>query len=140
MSGERHGYYADFAGALAKVLTRGYFHDGTYSTFRHRSHGRTASHVPGYRFVCCAQNHDQIGNRAEGDRLAPDALRLAAGLLLTSPFTPMLFMGEEWGRARRSCSSPTTSSRSSARGGRPAAAGVRRVRLRRLGGKGPRPR
>ncbi|MEV8631106.1 malto-oligosyltrehalose trehalohydrolase [Streptosporangium sp. NPDC051023] len=97
VTGERHGYYDDFAGALAKVLTAGYYHDGTYSTFRRRSHGRPARHVPGYRFVCCAQNHDQIGNRAEGDRMPPEALRLAAGLLLTSPFTPMLFMGEEWG-------------------------------------------
>ncbi|MFF3443418.1 malto-oligosyltrehalose trehalohydrolase [Streptosporangium sp. NPDC002721] len=97
VTGERHGYYDDFYGALPKVLTRAYYHDGTYSSFRGRSHGRPATHVPGYRFVCCAQNHDQIGNRAEGDRMEPEALRLAAGLLLTSPFTPMLFMGEEWG-------------------------------------------
>ncbi len=97
VTGERHGYYDDFAGALAKVLTAGYYHDGTYSSFRGRSHGRSARHVPGYRFVCCAQNHDQVGNRAEGDRMPAEALRLAAGLLLTSPFTPMLFMGEEWG-------------------------------------------
>ncbi|MFC4057368.1 malto-oligosyltrehalose trehalohydrolase [Planomonospora corallina] len=101
VTGERHGYYADFAdastGALAKVLTSAYYHDGTYSAFRRRCHGRPARHVPGHRFVVCAQNHDQIGNRAQGDRVDPEALRLAAGLLLTSPFTPMLFMGEEWG-------------------------------------------
>ncbi|WP_449060379.1 malto-oligosyltrehalose trehalohydrolase [Planomonospora algeriensis] len=105
VTGERHGYYDDFAGgpsgspadALAKVLTSAYYHDGTYSSFRGRRHGRPARHVPGHRFVVCAQNHDQIGNRAEGDRVDPEALRLAAGLLLTSPFTPMLFMGEEWG-------------------------------------------
>ncbi|GAA3121073.1 malto-oligosyltrehalose trehalohydrolase [Streptosporangium carneum] len=97
VTGERHGYYDDFAGALAKVLTAGYYHDGTYSSFRGRSHGRPARHVPAYRFVCSAQNHDQIGNRATGDRMPSEALRLAAGLLLTSPFTPMLFMGEEWG-------------------------------------------
>lgn len=99
VSGETHAYYRDFGSlsALAKVLTSGYFHDGTYSTFRGRTHGRPASHVPGYRFVCCVQNHDQIGNRPLGDRLEPEQLWIAAGLLLTSPFTPMLFMGEEWG-------------------------------------------
>ncbi|GHH68849.1 malto-oligosyltrehalose trehalohydrolase [Streptosporangium violaceochromogenes] len=101
VTGERHGYYADFAAdpaaALAKVLTSGYYHDGTHSSFRGRVHGRPAGHVPGHRFVCSAQNHDQIGNRPEGDRMDPRALRVAAGLLLTSPFTLMLFMGEEWG-------------------------------------------
>ncbi|WP_093259328.1 malto-oligosyltrehalose trehalohydrolase [Thermostaphylospora chromogena] len=99
LSGERHGYYCDFGSlaVLAKTLTHGYLHDGTYSTFRGRSHGRPARHVPGYRFVCALQNHDQIGNRAEGDRLPAELLRVGAGLLLTSPFTPMLFMGEEWG-------------------------------------------
>ncbi len=99
VSGETQAYYGDFGSlsALAKVLTCGYFHDGSYSTFRGRTHGRSASHVPGYRFVCCVQNHDQIGNRPLGDRLEPEQLWIAAGLLLTSPFTPMLFMGEEWG-------------------------------------------
>ncbi|MEU6410626.1 malto-oligosyltrehalose trehalohydrolase [Microbispora sp. NPDC046933] len=99
VTGETNAYYGDFAtlSSLAKVLTRGYFHDGTYSSFRGRSHGRPATGVPGHRFVCCAQNHDQIGNRPEGDRMRPEQLRLASGLLLTSPFTPMLFMGEEWG-------------------------------------------
>ncbi|GIH68951.1 malto-oligosyltrehalose trehalohydrolase [Sphaerimonospora thailandensis] len=99
VTGETGAYYGDFGplSALAKVLTRGYFHDGTYSTFRGRSHGRPAAHVPAHRFVCCVQNHDQVGNRPEGDRMEPDQLWIAAGLLLTSPFTPMLFMGEEWG-------------------------------------------
>ncbi|WP_214408413.1 malto-oligosyltrehalose trehalohydrolase [Sphaerisporangium fuscum] len=101
LSGERHGYYCDFGSmeVLAKVLTSAYLHDGTYSTFRGRTHGRPVDRqrVPGYRFVCCLQNHDQIGNRAMGDRLPAEALRVGAGLLLTSPFTPMLFMGEEWG-------------------------------------------
>ncbi|MEU9886623.1 malto-oligosyltrehalose trehalohydrolase [Sphaerisporangium sp. NPDC051011] len=100
VSGERHGYYGDFGSmaALAKVLTSAYFHDGTFSTFRGRTHGRPVDRlrVPGHRFVCFVQNHDQIGNRAAGDRLPAEALRLGAGLLLTSPFTPMLFMGEEW--------------------------------------------
>ncbi|MFC7716482.1 alpha-amylase family protein [Nonomuraea recticatena] len=99
VSGERHGYYADFASmeALAKALTHGFVHDGGYSSFRGRSHGAPARGVPGYRLVCCLQNHDQVGNRPAGDRLPLTALKLGAGLLLTSPFTPMLFMGEEWG-------------------------------------------
>ncbi|WP_327087091.1 malto-oligosyltrehalose trehalohydrolase [Nonomuraea sp. NBC_01738] len=99
VSGESHGYYADFAGlpALAKVLTSAFLHDGGYSAFRGRSHGAPVGSTPGHRFVCCLQNHDQIGNRPGGDRLPLVALKLGAGLLLTSPFTPMLFMGEEWG-------------------------------------------
>jgi maltooligosyltrehalose trehalohydrolase len=99
VSGESHGYYKDFANlsALAKVLTRGVLHDGTHSSFRDRAHGRPFDGVPGHRLVACLQNHDQIGNRPGGDRLPMSALKLGAGLLLTSPFTPMLFMGEEWG-------------------------------------------
>jgi maltooligosyltrehalose trehalohydrolase len=104
LSGERQGYYADFGSlpTLAKVLTRAFFHDGTYSAFRGRNHGKPvdAEHTPGYRFVVCLQNHDQVGNRAAGDRLPrivpPGLLKVGATLLLTSPFTPMLFMGEEW--------------------------------------------
>ncbi|MER6575347.1 malto-oligosyltrehalose trehalohydrolase [Nonomuraea sp. NPDC001023] len=99
VSGESHGYYEDFAdpSALARVLTRGVLHDGGYSSFRDRTHGQPFTGVPGHRLVACLQNHDQIGNRPGGDRLPVSALRLGAGLLLTSPFTPMLFMGEEWG-------------------------------------------
>jgi maltooligosyltrehalose trehalohydrolase len=104
LTGERQGYYGDFGSvsALAKVLTRAFFHDGTYSSFRGRDHGKPVDgeHTPGYRFVACLQNHDQVGNRAAGDRLPQIAplgmLRVGATLLLTSPFTPMLFMGEEW--------------------------------------------
>lgn len=104
LTGETQGYYEDFASpeALAKVLTGAFFHDGTWSTFRHRRHGRPVDRatVPGHRFVASLQTHDQVGNRATGDRLAAtvDEGRLAAGaaLLLTSPFTPMLFMGEEF--------------------------------------------
>jgi maltooligosyltrehalose trehalohydrolase len=103
VTGESQGYYADFAaagpGALAKVLTHGFFHDGSWSSFRGRHHGRpldpatfSASRLLGY-----AQTHDQVGNRATGDRLTPAQLGAAAALVLTSPFTPMLFMGEEWG-------------------------------------------
>ncbi|MYY81867.1 MULTISPECIES: malto-oligosyltrehalose trehalohydrolase [unclassified Streptomyces] len=107
LTGEAQGYYEDFARApltaLAKTLTHGFFHDGTYSTFRGRAHGRPVdrARTPAYRFLGYAQTHDQIGNRALGDRLSaslsPGLLACAAALTLTSPFTPMLFMGEEWG-------------------------------------------
>ncbi|QSR26916.1 malto-oligosyltrehalose trehalohydrolase [Nocardioides aromaticivorans] len=104
LTGETDGYYADFEplGALAKVLDRGFFHDGTFSSFRDRDHGRSVDteHVPAWRLVVCAQNHDQVGNRARGDRTAEhlDEGRLLCAALLTlcSPFTPMLFQGEEW--------------------------------------------
>jgi maltooligosyltrehalose trehalohydrolase len=105
VTGERQGYYADFGSiaALAKTLTGAYFHDGCWSSFRGRSHGRPVdrSRTPAYAFVGFLQDHDQVGNRATGDRIAASLpapmLRVAAGLVLTSPFTPMLFMGEEWG-------------------------------------------
>ncbi|MGW1974051.1 malto-oligosyltrehalose trehalohydrolase [Streptomyces sp. NPDC001889] len=107
LTGESQGYYEDFAraplAALAKTLTRGFFHDGTYSSFRGRSHGRRVdvTTTPAHRFLGYAQTHDQIGNRALGDRLSgslsPGLLACAAALVLTGPFTPMLFMGEEWG-------------------------------------------
>jgi maltooligosyltrehalose trehalohydrolase len=108
LTGETQGYYADFAdpAALPKVLRSPFFHDGTYSSFRGRRHGRPvdAATVPGWRFVASLQTHDQVGNRAQGDRLSGDLLDLdqgvlacGAALLLTSPYTPMLFMGEEWG-------------------------------------------
>jgi maltooligosyltrehalose trehalohydrolase len=104
LTGETSGYYADFdsIGALAKVLTRGFFHDGTWSSFRERKHGvelDRAATAP-WRLVVASQNHDQIGNRAIGDRLTAtldaDSLAIAATLTLLGPFTPMLFMGEEW--------------------------------------------
>lgn len=103
-SGETVGYYADFAAseALPKVWTGGFFHDGTYSSFRGRNHGfPIPDAVPAWRLVTFAQDHDQIGNRATGDRLSqslsPDRLAVVAVLVLTAPGTPMLFMGEEWG-------------------------------------------
>ncbi|MFB9835509.1 malto-oligosyltrehalose trehalohydrolase [Actinoallomurus acaciae] len=107
LTGERQGYYCDFGSmeALAKTLRGAFFHDGTWSTFRGRSHGRPVDRLrtPGHRFAAFLQNHDQVGNRATGDRisatLSPDLLKVGAGLMLTSPFTPMLFMGEEWGAA-----------------------------------------
>jgi maltooligosyltrehalose trehalohydrolase len=104
LTGETDGYYEDFAslGALAKTSTRGFFHDGTYSSFRERRHGHPIDpEVPTWRLVTFAQDHDQIGNRATGDRLTAGAdlglLSIAAVLTLAGPFTPMLFMGEEWG-------------------------------------------
>ncbi|MET8123309.1 malto-oligosyltrehalose trehalohydrolase [Micromonospora sp. NPDC005291] len=103
LTGERQGYYGDFGSleTLSDVLTGGFFHAGTWSSFRNRHHGRPLdSRVPGHRLVAYLQNHDQIGNRATGDRisasLSPSLLRVGAVLLLTAPFTPMLFMGEEW--------------------------------------------
>jgi maltooligosyltrehalose trehalohydrolase len=108
LTGESQGYYADFAASetsLAKVMRSPFFHDGTYSSFRGRRHGRVvdAGTVPGWRFVASLQTHDQVGNRAQGDRLSgalldldPGVLACGAAILLTSPYTPMLFMGEEW--------------------------------------------
>ncbi|MFI1194327.1 malto-oligosyltrehalose trehalohydrolase [Micromonospora sp. NPDC020750] len=104
LTGERQGYYGDFGSleCLSEVLTGAFFHAGTWSSFRNRSHGRPVDRqrTPGHRFVAYLQNHDQIGNRATGDRisasLSPALLRVGATLLFTAPFTPMLFMGEEW--------------------------------------------
>ncbi|QIY98916.1 malto-oligosyltrehalose trehalohydrolase [Streptomyces sp. S1D4-11] len=106
LTGEGQAYYADFArspfAALAKTLTSGFFHDGTYSSFRGRRHGRPLerTRVSAHRLLGYSQTHDQIGNRAQGDRLSaslsPGLLACAAALTLTGPFTPMLFMGEEW--------------------------------------------
>ncbi|MEV4492863.1 malto-oligosyltrehalose trehalohydrolase [Micromonospora coxensis] len=104
LTGERQGYYGDFGSleCLTDVLTGAFFHAGTWSSFRNRSHGRPVDRqrTPGHRFVAYLQNHDQIGNRATGDRisatLSPALLRVGAVLLMTAPFTPMLFMGEEW--------------------------------------------
>jgi malto-oligosyltrehalose trehalohydrolase len=105
VTGERQGYYSDFGSlaALAKAYTRVFFHDGTWSSFRGRTHGRQVDvlRIPAHRFLGYLQDHDQVGNRAIGDRIAatlsPDLVKVAAGLVLTGPYTPMLFMGEEWG-------------------------------------------
>jgi maltooligosyltrehalose trehalohydrolase len=102
-TGERGGYYADFGalGLLAKTLEQGYVLDGAYSTYRKRTHGRPPLGVAPHQLVVCAQNHDQIGNRALGERLAAlvdeQSLHAIAALVLLAPFTPMLFQGEEWG-------------------------------------------
>ena len=103
VTGETTGYYADFAplSALVKVATRGFFHDGTWSSFRGRDHGRPIDpRIPTARLVTFGQDHDQIGNRAAGDRLSQSlddgGLAIAAVLTVLTPYTPMLFMGEEW--------------------------------------------
>ena len=104
LTGETQGYYADFTApeALRTLVATPFFHDGTYSSFRGRTHGRPVEpSTPGWRFVASLQTHDQVGNRARGDRLSqlvsPGRLACGAALLLTGPWTPMLFMGEEWG-------------------------------------------
>jgi maltooligosyltrehalose trehalohydrolase len=103
-TGELDGYYADFAAPreqLAKVLNDAFAFDGVYSPFRDRRHGAPAGKITRDRFVVSIQTHDQVGNRAAGERLTalctPGQLRLGAALMLFSPFTPMLFMGEEYG-------------------------------------------
>ncbi|MFI7678096.1 malto-oligosyltrehalose trehalohydrolase [Actinophytocola sp. NPDC049390] len=104
LTGEVEGYYTDFGapGALEKTLESAFFHAGTWSSFRRRTHGRPfdRTRVSGHRFLAYLQNHDQIGNRAQGDRLtatiSPARQLCGAAIVLTSPYTPMLFMGEEW--------------------------------------------
>jgi maltooligosyltrehalose trehalohydrolase len=102
LTGERGGYYRDFGrlADLQKVLTTGLVYDGRHSEHRRRRHGRPAVGLAGTAFVGCLQNHDQTGNRAQGERtshlLVPGQLEIGAALVLTSPFVPMLFQGEEW--------------------------------------------
>jgi maltooligosyltrehalose trehalohydrolase len=103
LTGERLGYYGDFEGVapLAATLREGWFYSGQYSRFRKRRHGNSPRGVSPSHFVVCNQNHDQVGNRAAGERLSTlvsfEAQKLAAGITLLSPFVPMLFMGEEYG-------------------------------------------
>jgi maltooligosyltrehalose trehalohydrolase len=103
LTGERSGYYADFGtlADLAHALAHAYVYDGRYSRFRRRHHGRPAPGFSGARFLGYLQNHDQIGNRARGERCAAlmstGRLKIGAALVLTAPFVPMLFQGEEWG-------------------------------------------
>ena len=103
ISGERAGYYADFGSlaALAKSLRHVFVYDGNYSEYRGRNHGRQVVGLSGHRFIGFVQNHDQIGNRAQGERISHEAgvgrAKIAAALVLASPFVPMLFQGEEFG-------------------------------------------
>lgn len=103
VTGERSGYYEDFGTIhdLEKACGDGFVYSGQYSAFRRRRHGSPSADRPCYQFVVFSQNHDQVGNRAQGDRLSQmvcfEAQKLVAGLVLLSPFVPLLFMGEEYG-------------------------------------------
>ncbi len=102
LTGERDGYYADYGGLgdLVAQLRDRYVYAGRYSPSRGRTVGRPAPDVPYDRFVVCVQNHDQVGNRKHGERLGEltdlEGCKLAAAAMLTSPFVPLLFMGEEY--------------------------------------------
>ena len=103
LTGEKTGYYQDFGQLqhLAKAFQEGFVYSGQYSSYRNRSHGISSKDVPAHRLVIFAQNHDQVGNRLNSERLSQlvpfEALKLAAGIVLLSPFIPLLFMGEEYG-------------------------------------------
>ncbi len=103
LTGDRSGYYQDFGQVhdLIKAYREGFTYSGNYSQFRRRRHGSLACDIPAERFVVFSQNHDQVGNRAQGERLSQlvsfEGLKLAAGVVLLSPFIPLLFMGEEYG-------------------------------------------
>jgi maltooligosyltrehalose trehalohydrolase len=103
LTGEDRGYYADFEGIapLAATLRDGWYYKGQYSHYRQRHHGNSPRGIAASQVVVCTQNHDQVGNRAAGERLSSlvnfESLKLAAGITLLSPFVPLLFMGEEYG-------------------------------------------
>lgn len=103
LTNETGGYYQDFGevAQIARALTGGYVYQGEYSRYRRRSHGSESKGVSGEHFVGFTQNHDQIGNRMKGERLGHlvdfEALKVAAGVMLLSPFLPLIFMGEEYG-------------------------------------------
>ena len=102
-SGDRDGYFADFSGTtadLAATISRGWFYQGQHSAYRGGPRGTATTGVPPWRMIVCLQNHDQIGNRAFGERLnhqvSPARFRALSALLLVVPETPLLFMGQEW--------------------------------------------
>jgi maltooligosyltrehalose trehalohydrolase len=103
LTGETNGYYQDYGrlAHLEKAVREGFCYSGEYSVFRGRRHGVSSRDLPAERFVVFAQNHDQIGNRLEGDRLNRKAdlerVKLAASVVLLSPYLPLIFMGEEYG-------------------------------------------
>jgi maltooligosyltrehalose trehalohydrolase len=103
LTGELEGYYSDF-GSLADVgtaMTRPFVYAGRHSGYRQRRHGRAPLGVSASKFIAYLQNHDQLGNRARGERLSHlvglDRAKMGAALILLSPYVPMLFQGEEWG-------------------------------------------
>ena len=103
LTGESSVYYADFGHTehMIKSLREGYVYSGQYSLFRKRNHGNSSTELPAERLIVFSQNHDQAGNRAKGNRIAElvsfEALKLAAGIVILSPYIPLLFMGEEYG-------------------------------------------
>ncbi len=103
LTAECTGYYQDFGSMddLAKAFLEGYIYSGQFSEFRQRRHGNSSREIPADKFVVFSQNHDQVGNRMLGERLSTlvpfEATKVAAGLVLLSPFVPLLFMGEEYG-------------------------------------------
>jgi len=103
LTGEQNGYYQDFSGIgdLARAFRKGFVYEGQYSKYRQRRHGSSSEQISSDRFVVFSQNHDQVGNRSVGDRLAQlvsfEQLKLAAATVLFSPYVPLLFMGEEYG-------------------------------------------
>jgi maltooligosyltrehalose trehalohydrolase len=103
LTGERNGYYQDFGQLehLVKAFREGFVYSGQYSRYRQRRHGVSSRDIPAGRFVVFAQNHDQVGNRMHSERLSQlacfEVLKLAAGIVLLSPFIPLIFMGEEYG-------------------------------------------
>jgi len=103
LTGERNGYYADFGTLehLAKSLRQAFVYDGIESQFRGRRHGRQPAGIAGWRFVGFLQNHDQVGNRARGERssalMTVDRAKIGAALLMCAPFVPMFLQGEEFG-------------------------------------------
>lgn len=102
LTGEDAGYYQDFGAVrhLAKAFQEGFIYSGQYSPYRRRRHGSSTRHIAAHRFIAFAQNHDQIGNSMLGERLSQlvslEGVKLAAGVLILSPFIPLLFMGEEY--------------------------------------------
>jgi maltooligosyltrehalose trehalohydrolase len=109
LTGERDGYYRDFGAIsdIAKSLREVFVYDGRYSEVRRRRHGRSARGLPGHRFLGYLQNHDQIGNRPRGERsshlMSRRLLKVGAALVMTAPFVPMVFQGEEWGASSPFC-------------------------------------
>jgi len=103
LTGEQTGYYEDFGQLqqLVKAIQEGFVYSGEYSVYRQRRHGVSSKDIPAHRFVVFSQNHDQVGNRDCSDRLSQiisfDGLKLAAGIVLLSPYIPLIFMGEEYG-------------------------------------------
>lgn len=102
LTGERNGYYEDFGETadIGKSLKAVYVYDGKYSRYRKAIHGRAAEHCDGNNFVCYIQNHDQVGNRAMGERISHlvsmEKAKIGAAMVLTAPFVPMIFQGEEF--------------------------------------------